>query len=301
MNGLRSLELYHPVVMACYICTVLVFTMMVIHPVFLLLSWLGAMFFYALLEKPIQALRTLVWQVPVVVVVTFLNGFLAQHGSTVLFKWGGHNGFFLESAVFGLLMGIMLVAVIIWFMSFTKVFRSDKLLQLTGNCLPTIGLMLTMVFRLVPQFVRRGKGVLAVQQAGTAAKPYAWEGAGMQMRGVLAKPAQEGRFLLRMTNVLMAWSMEDSLDTACSMKARGWGVAPKRSCYQRSSFRMRDALALAVLLLLVAASVITAMQVLEGFAFYPTISPVTADLRYGAFLLLLLFPCFLDIRRHLPW
>ena len=44
----------------------------------------------------------------------------------------------------------------------------------------------------------------------------------------------------------MGWSMEDSLETASAMKARGWGAAVRRTTYARHRFRRLDVAALAV-------------------------------------------------------
>ena len=76
----------------------------------------------------------------------------------------------------------------------------------------------------------------------------------------------------RLTSVLMGWCMEDSLDTADAMRARGWGHAPRRTTYQRRTFTTRDGIALAVLLAwALVAGALTAVACTQ-FSFYPTMS-----------------------------
>ena len=101
--------------------------------------------------------------------------------------------------VFGACMGAMLSCVLLWFSNASRALSSDKVMALFGNAAPTIGLMLSMAMRLVPQFMRRGAAVGDVQRACTSA------GA--------AGPREGARSRLRLTSVLMGWDMEDSLDT----------------------------------------------------------------------------------------
>ena len=151
--------------------------------------------------------------------------------------------------------------------------------------------MLSMTARLVPQFVRRGNGIADVERACTAARP-AEEPAGKLavMRGYL-----------RRTSVLMGWGMEDSLETAGAMKARGWGAAARRTTYARYRFRRFDAAALVfggALALLAAAAVWAACA---QFRFYPTIGGLAPWWNYLPYALFACLPLAITAKEHLRW
>ena len=147
--------------------------------------------------------------------------------------------------------------------------RPDKVMALFGNAAPTVGLMLSMTARLVPQFVRRGTDIGGVQRACTAARSSVGESGGDD-----APAAPRGAALrdnLRLSSVLMGWSMEDSLETASAMKARGWGAAVRRTTYARHRFRRLDAAALAVGGALALLAAVAAWAACAQFRFYPVI------------------------------
>lgn len=291
---------FHPVIAATYLVAVLAFTMAAFHPLFLVPSLVGALIYSALLRGPEATGRSLAWQLPLVLVIALVNPLFSQSGSTVLFAWGEMHAYYLESLCYGACMGAMLVAVMVWFSNLSHILTSDKLMQLTGNAAPTLGLMITMVLRLVPQFVRRGTTIASVQTACTAA------GATGQSQPPSRNPLRRKAFQLqdsmRNISVLMGWGMEDSLDTAEAMRARGWGVAAKRTTYRRSSFRLADAVVLGAMAALIVLAGWCAMTACGCYSFYPTLTRVN-PLWWGyyPYVALLLVPAFLWLRERFAW
>ena len=184
-------------------------------------------------------------------------------------------------------MGAMLSCVLLWFSNASRALSSDKVMALFGNAAPTIGLMLSMAMRLVPQFMRRGAAVGDVQRACTSA------GA--------AGPREGARSRLRLTSVLMGWGMEDSLDTADAMRARGWGACARRTTYQRCRFRARDGAALGVLAALVALNAVLAYAACTQFHFYPVLSVLAVWWGYVPFAVLAFAPLALEARERARW
>ncbi|MFR8045123.1 MAG: energy-coupling factor transporter transmembrane component T [Eggerthella lenta] len=227
-----AFDLFHPVVAFGYFAVMFALSMTAMQPVYLAISLASVLSYSAVLRGWRATGRSLLWQLPLVAVVALANPLFSASGSTELFRLG-LRAFYLESFVYGACMGVMLISVIVLFSNASQVLTSDKVMTLFGGVAPTIGLMLSMTARLVPQFLRRGNGIADVERACTAARP-AEEPAGKLavMRGYL-----------RRTSVLMGWGMEDSLETAGAMKARGWGSrAPPTARYR---FRRFDAAALA--------------------------------------------------------
>jgi energy-coupling factor transport system permease protein len=169
MNKNSALNKYHPAVPALYFCAAIVMSMFAFHPVYLLLSLCTACAYNAAFCGARTFAKQLAWQIPLAVIVAIANGILSSAGSTEIFKWGA-NAFYVEGFAYGACMGVMLVAVLQWFSFAGSVLASDKIMQLTGKFAPTLGLMLMMIMRLIPQFLRRGKQISNVREANTCAR-----------------------------------------------------------------------------------------------------------------------------------
>ncbi|MDO5118221.1 MAG: energy-coupling factor transporter transmembrane component T [Eggerthellaceae bacterium] len=302
-----AFDTYHPAIAAIYLVAALVFTMAAFHPVFLVMNLIIAVAYNIFLRGWRPALKTLTWQLPLLAIITVLNPIFSQSGSTVLFKFG-HSAFYLESLVYGLCMGIMFVAVMQWFSNLSHILTSDKMMQLTGRFMPTIGLMVTMILRLVPQFMRRSKAIRSTQEVCTAAKLDKQEGYGSpggkqngSNTGFFTKRADSVRTYLRDLTVLMGWGMEDSLDTSEAMRARGWGAAPKRTTYQRSDFRAVDGFVAAIMGVLIVASGFLAFVACSQFTYYPELSELILWWGYVPYFVLLIIPFILEIKERIVW
>ena len=281
-----AFDRYHPAVAFSYFACVLAFGMAAMQPVYLALSLAAALSYSIVLRGVRATLRTALWQMPLILVMAVANPLFSAMGSTELFRIG-LRAFYLESMVFGACMGAMLACVLLWFSNASRVLSSDKVMALFGNAAPTIGLMLSMAMRLVPQFMRRGAAVGNVQRACTSAG---------------AAGLREGaRSRLRLTSVLMGWGMEDSLDTADAMRARGWGACARRTTYRRCRFRARDGAALGVLAALAALNAVLAYAACTQFRFYPALSVLAVWWGYVPFAVLAFAPLALEARERARW
>ena len=352
-------DLFHPAVALAYCGVALVFSMAVMQPVYLALTFAGQLAFSFVLQGS-RALRGLMWQAPLVLVLAVANPLFVSVGSTELFRIGLH-AVYAEALAFGLCQGLMLVNVLLAFSNAARVVSSDKVMAVLGNVAPVVSLMTSMAMRLVPQFARRGRIIASVQSACTAAgpaspvpsagkvtnaasqsaRPAATPSAAAQTVCSAAKaavtsqpvckvanpvtPAQDyeaparssatekpkparkqtlaakAASRLRMTTVLMGWGLEDSVETADAMRARGWGAVRKRTSYQRYRFRRADAAACAILAALTFSAALAAHAALGTFAFYPRITglaPWYSYLPYAAFLAL---PLAAEAKERLSW
>lgn len=288
-----AFDLFHPVVALAYFATLLVIGMAAMQPVYLALSFVAALAYGAVLRGGPAMARTLAWQLPLVALLAAANLLVSASGSTELFRIGS-RAFYLEGLVFGACMGLMLATVLIVLANASRVLTSDKVMALFGGVTPTVGLMISMAMRLVPRFVRRGGDIGGVQRACTASCGRdGGEPAGSRRADV--------RDSLRLTSVLMGWSMEDSLDTADSMLARGWGAAETRTTYRRYRFRFLDAAALAVLGALALGSGLAAWTACSQFGFYPAIRGFAPWWSYVPYAVFAALPLVAEARERVVW
>lgn len=276
--GNRAFEGLHPAFAALYFVAVLALSMTLVHPVTLALAAVAGIALNIRLRGATKALLTLAWQIPLLAIIALLNPLFAMMGSTELLRIGDH-AIYLESVAYGACMGLLLIATFQWFSNAAAVLTSDKIMLLLGPIAPTVGLLVTMTMRLVPQFVRRGAVVADARQACTAADAN---------EGALAKRVSQ-------VTVLMGWGMEDSLETSDSMRARGWGATERRSSYVREDFRAFDAAACMCLAVLVALCVLCHVAIGMQFSFYPVMGAWAAPVLYVPFAVLLALPWILEV------
>ena len=275
---IRAFEGLHPAFAALYFVAVLALTMTLVHPVTLGLAAIAGIAYNMRLRGVSASLRTLVWQIPLLFLITLLNPLFSMTGSTELLRIFDHAIYF-ESLAYGACMGLLLVATFQWFSNAAAVITSDKIMLLLGSVAPTVGLLITMTMRLVPQFVRRGSTIADARNACTAA------GAG---KTELAERVSQ-------VTVLMGWGMEDSLETSDSMRARGWGATRRRSSYVREEFRAFDGAACACLAALVVLCAVCHILIGGQFSFYPVMGSWATPVLYAPFVVLLVLPWIMEV------
>ena len=212
-----------------------------------------------------------------ILIIAVLNPLFSASGSTELFRIG-MRAVYLESMVYGLCMGGLFVASVLWFEAAASMLEYDKVLALLGNAAPVLALMISMCMRLIPQFLRRGRTVLAVQDA-------------IDVPG--RAPADPVRSRLRASSVLMGWGMEDSLERADAMRSRGWGAATRRTTYARYRLGRSDIAALVGLAVFGAAAVAVAWTATTQYSFYPQLSVPAPWLGYVVYAAWMMLPCVL--------
>ena len=282
---LSVFDTVHPALQLGCFGAILVFTMMAIQPVLLAFSFIAALSFGAYTRGWLATLKTLAWQLPLIALCAAINPLFSMVGFTELFRIGS-SAIYVESVAFGACMGMMLASIMLWFYNASQVLTSDKVLAVLGNVAPTIGLMVSMALRLVPQFVKRGRLIGSTVLATSSAKP----------RNAAEKTATH----VRLISVLMGWSMEDSLETADAMRARAWGAAHKRTTYQRYRFYTFDMVASVSFALLVFINAFLAWAACSQYHFYPTMSNLImwwGYVPYALFMFLPLLICLIDDMR----
>lgn len=267
---------YHPVVPAVFVALTLALTMFSMQPVLIALSFAGGFTYGCAVRGLRRTLVALRWQLPLIAIVAVLNPLFSASGSTELFRLGGRAVYF-ESLVYGACMGGLFMAAVLWFEAVASMLSYDKVMALFGNAAPVLALMISMCMRLIPQFVRRGRSIFAVQDA-------------VDVPGRSRGDAVHER--LRASSVLMGWSMEDSLERADAMRARGWGVG-RRTTYTRYRFRRVDAAALAAIVAGGVLIVAIAVQATGQFTFYPRLSTPVMWWGYVAYAAWMFVPCVL--------
>lgn len=285
MNAFKT---YHPVVNLTYFIFVIGFSCFLMHPICLAVSFAFALLYSFLLQqKPAFGAYLL----PMMLLTVLINPLFNHQGVTVLAYLPGGNPLTLESVVYGVAAAGMVGSVICWFSCFNVVMTSDKMISLFGRVLPVLSLLFSMILRFVPRFVAQFKLVLNAQR-GLGTDPF---------EGNFIKRAQNG---LKVLSATTTWTLENAIDTADSMKARGYGLEG-RTAFSVHTFDRRDAVALTLILVLGSYTLVGALLGELTFSYFPFIHGGAgsgyANSVFGAYALLCFYPVVLELFEVRRW
>ncbi|GGD57525.1 energy-coupling factor transporter transmembrane component T [Paenibacillus nasutitermitis] len=288
-SGFGSL---HPAVCFLYYVAAILLAMLLLHPLFLATLILFVLLLNLLHGRAQRArlLRTLPYYLLICGSVAVLNPLFSHRGWYILFYFMDQP-VTLEAILYGVIMMLSLLAILLLFLSFQFILPADKFMYLFSAAAPKTSLLTLMTLRLVPLFLRRLRQITIVQ--GTRRIDV--------RHGGLRKRLQDGMVLLR---VLLMWSLEEALQTADSMKARGYGTA-RRSSYTVYRMDRRDWIVLLLLGL-------TALGCCAGWRYghgvlqiYPRLAPMTFNfgdsLCYGLFSFFLMIPIIVEGQERMIW
>ena len=282
---------YHPLVSFVYFLTVLLFSMFLMHPVCLALS-LAAVLAYSLRLNGRRALRfNLRYMLPLMLLTALLNPIFNHQGTTVLFYLAAGKPLTLESILYGLAAAAMLVAVIGWFSCYNAVMSSDKFIYLFGRVIPALSLLFSMVLRFVPRFKAQLQTVTAAQRC-----------LGLDTSSGTLR--QRARHAISIISIMTTWALENAVETADSMKARGYGL-PGRTAFSIYHFSRRDRRLLLLMLALALYVLIGALTGGLGFSYFPAmryapLTPYSISV-FIAYPLLLALPLIIDCKEDTRW
>ncbi len=291
MGNRDSFSGYHPAVNFLYFGLVLAFTMVFMHPACLVIS-LSCAAAYSVYLNGARAVRFhLLYMLPMLLVAALMNPVFNHEGGTILSYLPDGNPLTLESIVYGVAAAAMLMAVISWFTCYNAVMTSDKFVYLFGRVIPALSLILSMTLRFVPRFKDQMKRVSESQRS---------VGRDVSQGGVLRR-ARNGITIL---SIMVTWSLENAIETADSMRSRGYGL-PGRTAFSIYRFDRRDRLAL--LFLLFCGAYITVGALLGGlyWRYFPTIrgaAPGTYSLSvFAAYFALCASPLIINNLEDSKW
>jgi energy-coupling factor transport system permease protein len=286
-----SFSAFHPLVNMLYFALVLAFGMVFTHPVCLALSFICA-FAYSVYLNGKKALKfNLAFLLPMLVVTALINPAFNHEGGTTLAYLRSGNPLTMESLVYGGAAALMLVIVVTWFSCLNAVMTSDKFVYLFGRVIPALSLILSMSLRFVPRFKTQIKVISNAQKC---------VGRDASTGGILMR-ARHG---IRILSIMVTWALENAIETADSMKSRGYGL-PGRTAFSIYRFDRRDARALLFILACGAYIVIGSATGGLYFRYFPTIKGAwggayTVSL-FFAYLALGAIPLAINIREDFKW
>lgn len=216
----------HPIAIIAQFTAVMLFSMILMHPACLLISLGCSAAYYVRLKGWHESRPAIVFMLPALLVTALVNPAFNHEGATILGYLPGGNPLTLESILLGAAAALTLVTMLAWFACLSMIMSADKMVYLFGRLSPSLALILSMALGFVPAFRNRAR-IIAAAQKGVGRDPE--QGSAMERI----------RRSATIISMLTTWALENAIDTADSMKSRGFGLKG-RSTYAPFRLDSRD-------------------------------------------------------------
>ena len=280
----------HPVVNFIFFLGAIGFGVVIQHPVYLLAGFICSATYYLLLNGN-KGWKMLAGLFLFFLLMTAINPLFNVHGKTTLFFLFGRP-YMLEGIYYGAAIAGALVIMLIWFGCYNTVLTSDKFTSLFGNLIPALSLVLVMVFRMIPNLMRKARQFMGARKS---------IGKGAGENASRNEKVMDG---MTIVSALTDWALEGSVVTGDAMRSRGYGTS-KRSSFM--VYRMTGIDCGLLVTQIALAAVILASVVTGGTTATYTpdlyIAPVAGHHTMGflAYCLYLLIPTILHIKETIQW
>ncbi len=305
---------YHPVVNLIFYLLVLGTTMFQMSVGLVFISLFSAVVYFFMLKKT-EGLKYCAVVVGIIIVSAIINPLFSHKGGTLLFYLFTGNPVTLESIIYGLISAIIIGAMLLWFSTFNQVMGVERILGAIGKVLPNVSLLITMIMRFIPQYTRHQRKVSMVNKVNKrnygekinllnrekTEKENVIEARKKQKKknGIdkIIDSIKEGS---RTFSITTTWALENSIYTADSMKARGFGTG-RRTNYSNYKFQKRDYLLMGWLVILWLVVVFSLEREKVYTYYYPFIQVKNNVVVYLIYGLLCLTPVLINVKEEIRW
>ncbi len=277
----------HPFTGLLYFAVVIGFSMFFMNPVCITLSLCCALLSAVIINGKRALGLTVKFIIPMILLVMIINPVFNHRGATIITYLPWQNPLTLEAILYGVASAVMFSSVILWFSVFNTVMTSDKIICLFGRIIPSLSLVISMTLRFVPRFVSKFKELKSARITP-------------QKQGFIIKM----KILLSELSVMLSWSLESSIESADSMKSRGYGLKG-RTAYNIFKFRKTDVIIITALIISALTMVLLIVLGVGKYSFYPVLkiefSGAVSVLFYVIHLGIMLIPSITIAWEGLKW
>ena len=274
-----------------YYFFILSFTMFISHPIILLISLVTSFLYSIELGGRDIVKKNLKFMIPTIIITATMNPAFNHEGVTIIRYLNSGNPITLESIIYGISAAILLVTMVIWFYTYNQVMTSDKFIYLFGRVIPSLSLVISMALRFIPQFKNQIRLVTDAQKA-------------------IGRDISTGNIFQRMKkaitifSIMITWSLENAIETADSMRSRGYGLKG-RSSFSIYKFEKRDKIALLMIFVLGIYIIIGSLSGGLKWRYFPSMKGRLLDFYsfslWVSFLILCIFPIIVNRKEEKQW
>ena len=253
--------------------------------------------------------------IPMAILIFIFNPLLYHEGVHRFYIMGSYF-ITLEATVYGCIMCATLLLILILFASYNSAVSYQEMLYIFSKKFSNLSMVMIMALRFVPLLNFRASELRGINKANVDELKTKTEKEEFNSDSKLngsksdSKSNDSNSFIDKIKNfasifgVVVAWSLEESMLTAKSMKSRAYGVS-KRTNYLSFNFNLIDCV---LIILMIIISVIEGVGLYYGYgriAIYPVISFSFSQLPLNMFFVLwvvflLIFIC-LEVYERILW
>lgn len=285
MENIDNFAGYHPIVNLTYFVIVIAIAMFSMHPVIICISLTMSLVYLTYLTGIRKVIGRLKLLVTMTIMIIVINPLFNHEGMTILGYFKTGNPLTLESIIYGIFMALLMMSVILWFAIYNVIMTSDKFIYIFGRIIPHLSLIISMSLRYVPRFKEQ---FIRVREA----------------RRCMGRDINQGNVFIRIRNlaailsIMITWSLENSIETADSMKSRGYGL-PGRTAFSIYKFHKRDSIALTAMSVCTMAFIWVVTNDKMYYRYYPVfernLANIWSVMAYALFVIICSIPMLIDI------
>lgn len=280
----------HPIVNFIFYVGAIGLGMCFSHPLFLSVSILLSISYYWILKK--NAGKYLLRMVIVFAAISLINPVFSTYGETIIFRYFQNRPYTFEALCYGFSIGAIFVTIMTWFSTYNEVMTSDKFLYCFGGLAPSVSMILTMVLRLVPSFIKKTHQITGARKC-----------VGMSVEdGTKSEKIEHG---ITIVSALTSWALEGGVVMSDSMRSRGFGCG-KRTSFSIYRMKKSDIRLLILMIVLIFTIILCAVRRGMDAVYFPHTQITHLDniwtvLGVICYFIFLSIPTALHLLEELTW
>lgn len=320
----------HPGVYLLYYFIMVLFAFIFSDPYFVV-TFLALILVLITLQGVSSELKNILkFYIPLSILILILNPLLNRTGAHKIYLW---SNFFVtyEAIAYGVLMTLALLIVILVFSSYNRSVSYQEMLYIFSKKLPIISLIIIMALRFIPLINSRAIEVQKLNNLKNSGIEMEIDGDDtddsnrvdldqfnsnintdydskivnkLKPNKRVAAIIKEAKTLGKIMGITVSWSLEESMFTAKSMKARGYN-ATERTSYLSYKFGNADYAFIALIIVTVGIIIVGLLKGVGMINIYPSIdfrfSNLPFNIYYLAFIVFLLPLIYLEIKERILW
>ena len=323
----------HPGVYLLYYFIMVLFAFIFSDPYFVV-TFLALILVLISLQGVSSELKNILkFYIPLSILILILNPLLNRTGAHKIYLW---SNFFVtyEAIAYGVLMTLALLIVILVFSSYNRSVSYQEMLYIFSKKLPIISMIIVMALRFIPLINSRAIEVQKLNNLknnGIEMERDSDESNDsddsnsldldqfnsnintdydskivnkLKSNKRVAAIIKEAKTLGKIMGITVSWSLEESMFTAKSMKARGYN-ATERTSYLSYKFGNADYAFIALIIVTVGIIIVGLLHGVGMINIYPSIdfkfSNLPLNIYYLAFIVFLLPLIYLEIKERILW
>jgi len=326
----------HPGVYLLYYFIMVLFAFIFSDPYFVV-TFLALILVLISLQGVSSELKNILkFYIPLSILILILNPLLNRTGAHKIYLW---SNFFVtyEAIAYGVIMTLALLIVILVFSSYNRSVSYQEMLYIFSKKLPIISMIIVMALRFIPLINSRAIEVQKLNNLKNNGIEMEMDSDGsdgsdgsdnsnsldldqfnsnintdydsklvnkLKSNKRVAAIIKEAKTLGKIMGITVSWSLEESMFTAKSMKARGYN-ATERTSYLSYKFGNADYAFIALIIVTVGIIIVGLLKGVGMINIYPSIdfrfSNLPFNIYYLAFIVFLLPLIYLEIKERILW